>query len=229
MADTDSDGKMNIAEFSIACKLINLKLRGFEVPPCLPPTLLASLTAVHPTPAPVVTAQPIIQSQPQLPTDISNVHSIPPPAVTSAIVPPIMPAMAAPHAIPTGVVLPLQTLTSTSTVPSIATNVPLIPGAPAAALPMANTAGIGVGVPLVGSGMPVVPPTAISAPILTSSPAQVTPIPSLIAMGTEPTSAVPGAIKPLNSQTPPTLSEHNTGATNTPRASIDKTISIESL
>ncbi|KAK9887107.1 hypothetical protein WA026_020555 [Henosepilachna vigintioctopunctata] len=41
---------MNIDEFSIACKLINLKLRGHEVPKMLPPTLLASLKAVS-TPA----------------------------------------------------------------------------------------------------------------------------------------------------------------------------------
>lgn len=39
MADTDADGKMNINEFSIACKLINLKLRGFEIPKALPPSL----------------------------------------------------------------------------------------------------------------------------------------------------------------------------------------------
>ncbi|XP_017120825.1 intersectin-2 isoform X3 [Drosophila elegans] len=45
LADTDSDGKMNINEFSIACKLINLKLRGMDVPKVLPPSLLASLTA----------------------------------------------------------------------------------------------------------------------------------------------------------------------------------------
>ncbi|XP_037709212.1 intersectin-1 isoform X2 [Drosophila subpulchrella] len=44
LADTDSDGKMNINEFSIACKLINLKLRGMDVPKVLPPSLLASLT-----------------------------------------------------------------------------------------------------------------------------------------------------------------------------------------
>ena len=43
LSDTDSDGKMNINEFSIACKLINLKLRGFEVPSSLPPSLIRSL------------------------------------------------------------------------------------------------------------------------------------------------------------------------------------------
>ncbi|EAT47411.1 AAEL001473-PA [Aedes aegypti] len=50
LADTDSDGKMTLGEFSIACKLINLKLRGFEIPKTLPPTLIASLTAVGGTP-----------------------------------------------------------------------------------------------------------------------------------------------------------------------------------
>lgn len=39
LADTDADGKMNLNEFSIACKLINLKLRGFEIPKGLPPSL----------------------------------------------------------------------------------------------------------------------------------------------------------------------------------------------
>lgn len=46
IADTDRDGKMNINEFSIACKLVNLKLRGFEIPKQLPPTMIASLTAI---------------------------------------------------------------------------------------------------------------------------------------------------------------------------------------
>ncbi|XP_039300709.1 intersectin-1-like [Nilaparvata lugens] len=40
LADTDADGKMNINEFSIACKLINLKLRGFDMPQALPPNML---------------------------------------------------------------------------------------------------------------------------------------------------------------------------------------------
>ncbi|XP_051858891.1 intersectin-1 isoform X3 [Drosophila albomicans] len=48
LADTDSDGKMNINEFSIACKLINLKLRGMDVPKLLPPSLLASLADAAP-------------------------------------------------------------------------------------------------------------------------------------------------------------------------------------
>lgn len=51
LADTDADGRMNVNEFSIACKLINLKLRGFEIPKVLPPSLLMSLASVGGTPS----------------------------------------------------------------------------------------------------------------------------------------------------------------------------------
>ncbi|KAK2582098.1 hypothetical protein KPH14_002798 [Odynerus spinipes] len=43
LSDTDADGKMDINEFCIACKLITLKLRGFEIPNTLPPSLIQSL------------------------------------------------------------------------------------------------------------------------------------------------------------------------------------------
>lgn len=62
---------MNINEFSIACKLVNLKLRGFEIPKQLPPTLLASLSSVSGTPTLTPTGiapPPIVQQQlPQIP------------------------------------------------------------------------------------------------------------------------------------------------------------------
>ena len=37
---------MDLNEFSIACKLINLKLRGFEIPKTLPSTLVQSLKSL---------------------------------------------------------------------------------------------------------------------------------------------------------------------------------------
>ncbi|RXG67148.1 Intersectin-1 [Armadillidium vulgare] len=43
LSDLDGDGKMNQNEFSIACKLINLKLRGFNIPQTLPPSLKQSV------------------------------------------------------------------------------------------------------------------------------------------------------------------------------------------
>jgi hypothetical protein len=33
----NGDGRMDFNEFSIACKLINLKLKGMELPKSLPP------------------------------------------------------------------------------------------------------------------------------------------------------------------------------------------------
>lgn len=51
---------MNIVEFSIACKLISLKLRNVEVPKLLPPTLLASLKHVGtPIRTPTGTMSPV--------------------------------------------------------------------------------------------------------------------------------------------------------------------------
>ena len=38
----NGDGKMDLNEFSIACKLINLKLKGMEMPKTLPPQLIGS-------------------------------------------------------------------------------------------------------------------------------------------------------------------------------------------
>lgn len=46
LSDTDADGKMDINEFSIACKLITLKLHDFEIPNTLPPTLVQSIKAL---------------------------------------------------------------------------------------------------------------------------------------------------------------------------------------
>lgn len=64
LADTDSDGKMDINEFSIACKLINLKLRGFDIPKGLPPSLLASLKLHSTATPPAIPPLPTLVNQP---------------------------------------------------------------------------------------------------------------------------------------------------------------------
>ncbi|XP_072946643.1 intersectin-1 [Epargyreus clarus] len=48
LADTNADGKLDLKEFSIACKIINLKLHNIEIPKTLPPSLLASLSPTGP-------------------------------------------------------------------------------------------------------------------------------------------------------------------------------------
>lgn len=42
LADLNGDGMMDLGEFSIACKLIKMKLTGYEVPPQLPASMLAA-------------------------------------------------------------------------------------------------------------------------------------------------------------------------------------------
>lgn len=40
LSDVTRDGQLNLNEFIAACKLIQMKLRGYNVPPALPPPLL---------------------------------------------------------------------------------------------------------------------------------------------------------------------------------------------
>ncbi|XP_022830406.1 intersectin-2 [Spodoptera litura] len=73
LADTNADGKLDLREFSIACKIINLKLHNIEIPKVLPPSLLASLspTAATPKPAfasPTPVPAPIRPPIPPMPT-----------------------------------------------------------------------------------------------------------------------------------------------------------------
>nr|XP_026483153.1 intersectin-2-like [Vanessa tameamea] len=68
LADTNADGKLDLKEFSIACKIINLKLHGIEIPKTLPQSLLASLSPTgskqqFPPPKPPIPPMPNL-SQP---------------------------------------------------------------------------------------------------------------------------------------------------------------------
>ncbi|XP_063545212.1 intersectin-2 isoform X3 [Cydia strobilella] len=71
LADCNADGKLDLKEFSIACKIINLKLHGIEVPKVLPPSLLGSLSPTGPPkqafPAPAKPPIPPMPSVPQQP------------------------------------------------------------------------------------------------------------------------------------------------------------------
>ncbi|XP_055600986.1 intersectin-1 isoform X2 [Uranotaenia lowii] len=145
LADTDSDGKMTLGEFSIACKLINLKLRGFEIPKTLPPTMIASLTAVGGTPilTPTSGLSPLDPLK-SLSGSIGNMAPAVPPqpamiphAVPQAVVPPMMsnqmigmipqqPLM--PGGVPVKPAIPPQPLIATAQPPMMPMQ-PLIPGA----------------------------------------------------------------------------------------------------
>ncbi|XP_026724508.1 intersectin-1-like isoform X2 [Trichoplusia ni] len=70
LADTNADGKLDLKEFSIACKIINLKLHGIEVPKVLPPSLLASLspTGAQKPQFPAAPAKPPVPPMPAMPS-----------------------------------------------------------------------------------------------------------------------------------------------------------------
>ncbi|XP_033230304.1 intersectin-1 isoform X3 [Belonocnema kinseyi] len=88
LSDTDSDGKMNVDEFSIACKLINLKLRGFAIPAALPAALIQSLKAISGSTPPVpVPVQPMAPPPMIAPAAIRT--PVPPMAGPPITVPPM--------------------------------------------------------------------------------------------------------------------------------------------
>ncbi|XP_063218277.1 intersectin-1 isoform X2 [Bacillus rossius redtenbacheri] len=105
LADTDADGKMDITEFSIACKLINLKLRNFELPKVLPQVLLQHARGGVPAPA----GPPAIPPLPQQAALGSLRGPVPPAAVVHPlsmtpppgrpVIPPLLP-VARPSSVP---------------------------------------------------------------------------------------------------------------------------------
>lgn len=89
LADIDSDGRLDINEFSIACKLINLKLRGFPIPSTLPP-ILKSLTLQ----SPLVSSQPVKPPPPVIPPQpIIPILPVQPPALPPQPIIPSLPTM----------------------------------------------------------------------------------------------------------------------------------------
>ncbi|XP_076598348.1 intersectin-1 isoform X3 [Chaetodon auriga] len=109
LADMNSDGRMDIHEFSIAMKLIKLKLQGHALPPSLPPSMKQpplplppqtgfGITSMAPISAPLSGVPPL--PLPPLPVGVS------PPLVSSA--PPPLPQPIANGAPPTGMMQPIS-------------------------------------------------------------------------------------------------------------------------
>ncbi|GFX80080.1 intersectin-1 [Trichonephila clavipes] len=48
LADRDADGKMDCSEFAVAMHLIEMKLKGFEIPKTLPPSMAVPAAAIIP-------------------------------------------------------------------------------------------------------------------------------------------------------------------------------------
>ncbi|XP_070697604.1 intersectin-1 isoform X2 [Pempheris klunzingeri] len=109
LADMNSDGRMDIHEFSIAMKLIKLKLQGHPLPPSLPPSMkqpplpLPPQTSFGLPPIPSITAP--LSGVPPLPLPPLPV-GVSPPLVSSA--PPSLPPPIANGAPPTGLMQPIS-------------------------------------------------------------------------------------------------------------------------
>uniref|UniRef100_A0A3Q2W2T0 Intersectin-1 n=1 Tax=Haplochromis burtoni TaxID=8153 RepID=A0A3Q2W2T0_HAPBU len=107
LADMNSDGRMDIHEFSIAMKLIKLKLQGHPLPPSLPPSMkqpplpLPPQTGMPPM-APIATPLPGVPPLPLPPLPVG----VSPPLVSSA--PPPLPQPIANGAPPTGIIQPIS-------------------------------------------------------------------------------------------------------------------------
>ncbi|RVE46411.1 hypothetical protein evm_008945 [Chilo suppressalis] len=184
LADTNADGKLDLKEFSIACKIINLKLHGIEIPKVLPPSLLASLGPAAPqkqfTPPakppipPMPTVQPQTQSQPlisglppqPMTTSLLGDFNSPPnqPLVTTQgppLIPPLIPpSKPMPNSVPDLIsgVKPPQPLTGgtqPTSQPLIGTNQPMPIGTqPLIPGPMASSQPLIGPTPLIPSSQP---------------------------------------------------------------------------
>ncbi|XP_025833067.1 intersectin-1 isoform X2 [Agrilus planipennis] len=201
LADTDSDGKMDINEFSIACKLINLTLRGFEVPKVLPPTLVASLQMYK---APPIPPLPSVAQQQKIPTLLNQLPSVPSSIPSQTL----LSNLTSTTNIPTGIVNPMQntlpniqpsmvpTLISQPVVPLMGQQVkPVIPVIPPVAnIPMATAqtstaplpaAGIIQGsAPLISGSTVTSIPLSVGPPPIPSMPIMSTTLPNATAFAT---------------------------------------------
>lgn len=194
LADTDSDGKMNINEFSIACKLINLKLRGFEIPKALPPTLIASLSAVGGTPTLTPTGIGSLSPVSSVPL-ANNIISAPPgrpiippqPILQQAYVPPQQ--IGAPAAVPLiqaqpGMgILPQSIHHPPNIMPLVGTQAPIIPPTvqpivpiqPLTSVPTLPPVAVPIAAPITAPVQPLIqpiasiatsPPSSVAAPLI---------------------------------------------------------------
>uniref|UniRef100_A0A8C2X3R5 Intersectin-1 n=1 Tax=Cyclopterus lumpus TaxID=8103 RepID=A0A8C2X3R5_CYCLU len=103
LADMNSDGRMDIHEFSIAMKLIKLKLQGHPLPPALPPSILLPVYPPGMPPMPPISAP--LSGLPPLPLPPLPV-GVSPPLVSSA--PPPLPPPISNGAPPTGMMQPVS-------------------------------------------------------------------------------------------------------------------------
>ncbi|VVC37884.1 Hypothetical protein CINCED_3A015775 [Cinara cedri] len=162
LADTDADGRMNIIEFTIACKLISLKLRGLELPKVIPSNLWNSVQALNSVPkasSPLLPSPPTMTPgiAPPMTLPLSTVsHSASPSSVLPPISPPLIPAAPSPVGRASSTISPIE---------------PVLNQTSSAQITNGNT------MTLVGQVAPPLKPIPPAAPSLSGTPATSMPIP----------------------------------------------------
>ncbi|XP_028157205.1 intersectin-2 isoform X2 [Ostrinia furnacalis] len=218
LADTNADGKLDLKEFSIACKIINLKLHGIEIPKALPPSLIASLSPAAPpqkqfTPPakPPIPPMPSIPPQPAQPL-ISGLPSQAPQPLTSnsllgdfgapsqplistgpPTVPPMIPPAKPVTAVPDLIsgVKPLNPPMAQPLMDQQLINTQPLVGAP----PIASQPLIGASQPLVGA----------SQPLMSAQPLATQPLVGAVQPLVGATQTLVGASQPLIGATQPLI------------------------
>ncbi|XP_054456460.1 intersectin-1 isoform X1 [Anoplopoma fimbria] len=87
LADMNSDGRMDIHEFSIAMKLIKLKLQGHPLPPALPPSMKQPPLTLPPQGG---FGMPPMPSMPPISAPLSGVPPLPLPPLPVGVSPPLV-------------------------------------------------------------------------------------------------------------------------------------------
>ncbi|XP_075217000.1 dynamin associated protein 160 isoform X2 [Lycorma delicatula] len=205
LADTDADGKMNINEFSIACKLINLKLRGFDIPKTLPANMFSLVQSAASSPGGNLLAG-VAPARPPVPPAPS-----PLPMATAPLVP----------GIPLATSVQSQPIAPTKIIsPPSGVGTPNLISPPGSAIPPTSVPSV----PLVAGIQPVptVPPTVPQSSVIGMSQTLMNIAPA-VPMGIIP----PTQVAPLASVgTPPSSTVSLTGVTQTipPAATIPPSV-----
>ncbi|XP_049884041.1 intersectin-1-like isoform X2 [Pectinophora gossypiella] len=220
LADCNADGKLDLKEFSIACKIINLKLHGMEIPKVLPPALLGSLSPLGPPkqqfappakppipPMPSMPQQPLISGLPTSQPTQNLLGDFNQPSVNPPAQPLIPPAKPVPSSVPdliSGVkplTQPITTQPLMGGAPLVGAQ-PLVGGPPLAAQPAIPPQPLIPGVqplippsqPLIPPAQPMIPPQPLvpgSQPILAPSQPLIPGAQPIIPPSTQPLATAP--------------------------------------
>ncbi|XP_054264037.1 intersectin-1 isoform X2 [Macrosteles quadrilineatus] len=235
LADTDADGKMNINEFSIACKLISMKLRGVEVPKVLPPSLAQLVQPVVMPVVPAAVMKPPVPPAPLIPGVPGGRPMISPPSGgnTPKVTSPPGLVGAQPPPLPPQPIITSQPLLGMSAPiqPPVASVPPMAPMPPMGIPQTQSIPPMGVQptqpmAPIAPMGMPhtqVIPPMGVppTQPMAPLPPMGVPPTQPMASVAPIPM-ATPGPVTPLINPVPPTPAPVPAAA------AMERTASIES-